>query len=416
MGKMGFFRAAVVAATVSGAFVVSAGHVAAAGTVHTRSSSLTAYAHLVGESDGVSTWTDVAVSLTDAATMTARLDYMQWVVVSEDEGVIISNLAAIGGGDVHLVVGSRLSSATLSGTITVTPCPDWACSADNAVVVPVEGTWTATSEPIRARTRTIVSGSKTSRQMVAQTATYRYADASVLVDGVSLGAVDFPLDATIADARSSSVDFYFGASADLPGRLVSGGVTPSMVADPRQRYTGFFESADATWSESDGQSTRDASFSVGFQRTESRGTLVNGVLAQYYDNFYVTDEFGNSIPVGSTYGWTDGGSFAIGARLRTASYVGTIPLQTCISIDWGEQVCGDPVDVAFDIAWTSTGPTTRTLYNQSYTGWDGGFHTSHSVWEMAPAAATGTMGGVAIGTPATGSMVQIHDTHDGSAV
>jgi hypothetical protein len=186
---------------------------------------------------------------------------------------------------------------------------------------------------------------------------YRFATASVTVDGVTYGPTTGPADASIYDTKTGTIEVTRAAAGE---RARPAGVTVyDTTQTPTGRQTG--ESMYANWLDESGPIGHNTVISASSQRFSSKGTVVNQKSVTYIDQVYAFDEFGNFVPI--SYTESAEGSTATTISVDRSMDIGTlagatIPAVSCTYVG-DEVLCIDTV-VHADGVWTGVGATTKT--------------------------------------------------------
>jgi hypothetical protein len=419
MGKSRLLGAGLVAA----ALVIGTGMepviASAAGAAHTTTSSLGAIASV--EIRGADTVELAVVSGTvvDVATGQASLwiDQSSWR--TDQDGNTTDEISSVSGsGLVQFDVDPQLATAHAYGIMDVTRCDydsTGGCSP-TAYQATIDAVWSAASPKRHSHILTIGAVSRTSRTMYHSGSTYRFANAVVSIDGVSLGTTASPAAANIYDTRESQADFYFGPAALLPGSV--GAIGPAatigswQAAGPREHGRGpGWSLRDSMltgwWSLDDGsvQTQRWFGSEAGQSKKANESYEINRA---WYGEQVASNSWQDNYMFISSLELYGEGSLTIGSRLDQAGFSGTLSGQACTGLSAWEKVCIDtslPVTMAF----AATQPLIRTVGSQLAWAEDGSKAQEHYIDQQRAGIVTGTVDGQPVAAGDAG--VSDHEGH-----
>lgn len=295
--------------------------------------------------------------------------------------------------DFALTVDSRLGSATASApAMTINTCDgQYNCVESSASV---SGAFTAVGDAQHSHQSSVGSISDLSVFVYHKVGSFRFATATVTIDGATFGPSTRPSDANIFDTQSGMIDI---TKAQSGARAVAAGVTVYDTSAPTSgRQTG--DSMFAYWASESGGIGRNTVLSASSQKVNSKGTFVNTRSIGYYEQVYSVDANGYVTQISDTQGSFDTAT-ATTISLDKSMSVGilggaTIPATSCTYV--GEEVlCVDTV-VNADGRWTGVGATTRTRDGSSF-GVAGVIQiVEHYTSSRRTATATATIDGVSL--------------------
>jgi len=288
-----------------------------------------------------------------------------------------------------------IAAQQASATVNVPAMPVDRCDAFGSCeqqTIQIDAAFAAMGPVQHSHQRAIGAISHQSKFLYNNVGSYRFATATVTVDGVGYGPSTGPSDADIYDTKTGTIDVNLakpGHQAALPA-----GVT---VYDTTETPTGrrVGQSMFANWlSESDGVG-RNTLLAASSNRVSTKGTVINLTGLGYDEQVYTIDENGDPTIVSDTFSGDSGTAttVAVDKFLDTGTLVGaTIPVTSCTYID-DEVLCVDSV-VQASGQWTGVGALTKT-YDGSTAGTAGMlviiYHNQS--WHRS-ATATATIDGV----------------------
>jgi hypothetical protein len=397
-----FVRLAAAAAVVSAGLAVTVAPVSAATPIRVTTNYMGAdvtYDYTAPGQTG-SAW--IWVQLTDEYAGTGWMEFSQSIEGVDADGnwtgpILWSN----GSGEVQVEIDEHLRTAHVWGWLTIWTC-DYIANPNCGNPVPhqayVDATWTATTGARRTHSVMVGSVSRTSRTIFHVGATQAFADAVVLVDGVSLGETASQSAGDIFDARYSTAEMYFGG--ELPGTVknVPNGVgtgghraVPSPHGGPTEwpfgtQFVAVTDRVEASWYQNDGGADVWQSFSAVYETLKQRNLTTVRNEAYYYAEVYGSGGLVQSIEA------TGSGDLGVAGSLSHGSFSGTLIATVCSSLSPWQQVCLDGVELPVNLAWTASGPVERTMSNQHGDDATGGKLVWQYQNDQCPAVATGTIG------------------------
>ena len=348
---------AVVMLLVSATF---AGAVSAADSTHVRLSRTGAIVSFSELHDGLQVTTElVASNEASRDVVTGPLLWINQGAYAQDETGEYSVLVWYLAGqttDFSMTIGSGLASASVSvPAVLISRCDaSDVCTESTGAI---DASFTAVGATQHSHMRAISSVSHESMFIYTNVGSYRFATASVSVDGLTYGPSTGPADANIFDTKTGTIDV---TRAPAGAKARPAGVTVyDTTQTPTGRQTG--ESMFANWLDESGPIGHNTIISASSQRFSSKGTVVNQESVYYADQVYAIDEFGGITPITYTYS-TEGASTAttisVDRTMETGTLAGAlIPAISCTYLG-DEVLCIDTV-VHADGLWTGVGPTTK---------------------------------------------------------
>jgi hypothetical protein len=271
------------------------------------------------------------------------------------------------------------------------------CDADFTCVestVPVSASFTATGTAQHSHQRSVSSISRLSMFIYHDVGSYRFATATVTIDGTTAGPSTGAADANIYDTKTGWIDITRSTSG---ARAVAAGVVVYDTTAPATgRQTG--DSMFADWTSEAGGIGRNTVLSASTRRLNTQGTFQDIRSIGYADQVYAIDEFGNTTPISDTQGSFDA-STATTISLDKSLSVGVlagavIPATTCTYVG-DEVLCIDTV-VHADARWTGYGTTTKTRDGASQGVAGVILIVYHNTSSHRSATATATVDGVSL--------------------
>ena len=293
--------------------------------------------------------------------------------------------------DFTMTIDGQLGSATVSApAMTINRCDgEFNCVESNASV---GASFTATGGAQRSHQSAVGSISRLSMFIYHDVGSYRFATATVTIDGTTFGPSSGPAEANIYDTKTGWIDI---ARATSGARAVAAGVSVYDTSAPASgRQTG--DSLFADWTSESGGIGRNTTLFASTRRVNAQETFENVRSIGYADQVYAVDELGYTTPITDTQGSFDAAT-ATTISLDKSLSVGilggaTIPATTCTYVG-DEVLCIDTV-VHADARWTGYGATTKTRDGAS-TGVAGVFQiVYHNSSSHRSATATATVDGV----------------------
>jgi hypothetical protein len=259
--------------------------------------------------------------------------------------------------DFSMMIDDRLATATVSAAAM----PIDRCDADGVCTqgtASVDASFLATGATQHSHQRSIGSVSRESLFMYNNVGSYRFATASVTVDGITYGPSSGPSDANIYDTRSGTIDVTLaapGTRAPLPAGVTINDRTQT----PTGRQTG--ESMYAVWASDDGVISRFTVLAASTRQISVKGTVLNLKAVEYSDLVYGTDEFGRATLISDTEGFDDSSTATISVDRTLSTGIladAAIPATSCTFID-DDVLCIDTT-VSADGQWTGVGAIKTT--------------------------------------------------------
>jgi hypothetical protein len=319
--------------------------------------------------------------------------------------------------DFAMSIDSQLGSASVSvPALPVNRCDgDFNCVESTAAVSAV---FTAVGGAQRSHQSSVGSTSHLSIFVYHNVGSYRFATATITIDGTTFGPSTGPSEANIYDTRTGWIDITKASSG---ARAVAAGVTTYDTTAPATgRQTG--DSMFAYWASESGGIGRNTVLSASTRRVNAQGTFVNYRSIGYGDQVYAVDADGYVTQISDTQGNFDTAT-ATTISLDKSLSVGilggaTIPATSCTYVG-DEVLCVDTV-VHADGQWTGFGATTKTR-----DGTSGGVAgvvviVQHSTSSRRSATATATIDDVSFGAAdiiegwVDRSTIGFHEVHIGS--
>lgn len=400
------------------AAAVPAGTASAADSTHIRLSRTGAVVSFGEVHDGLLVFTELnASSQASRDIATGPFLWINQAALAPDEtgeyNVLVWSLSG-STTDFSMTIDDQLETASVSAPVL----PVDRCDADGACIqatASVDASFTAVGSIQHSHQRSIGSVSHESLFIYSSVASYRFATASVTVDGITYGPSTGPTDANIYDTRTGSIDVTFatpGTKAALPAGVTIG----ERAQTPTGRQTG--ESMFAGWAFDDGVISRFTFLGAATEQISAKGTVLNRKSVGYSDQVYATDEFGRTILVSATEGFDEDSTATISVdrSLSTGVLAGAaIPATSCTYID-DDVLCIDTV-VNADGQWTGVGPTSKTHEGDTITVAGVIVIVYRNVSTHRDATATATIDGVTL-TGSTQaaldrSSVGFHEVHIG---
>jgi hypothetical protein len=259
--------------------------------------------------------------------------------------------------DFAMTIDGQLGSASVSApAVAINRCDgEFNCVESTA---PVGASFTATGTAQRSHQSSVGSISGLSMFIYHDVGSYRFATATVTIDGTTFGPSSGPAEANIYDTRTGWIDITRSTSG---ARAVAAGVTVYDTTAPATgRQTG--DSMFADWTSQSGGIGRNTVLFASTRRVNAQGTFQDIRSIGYADQVYAVDEFGNTTPISDTQGSFDASTastISLDKSLSTGILGGAvIPATSCTYI--GDEVfCIDTV-VHADARWTGYGTTTKT--------------------------------------------------------
>jgi hypothetical protein len=259
--------------------------------------------------------------------------------------------------DFAMTIDGQLGSATVSvPAMTINRCDGEFNCVESTVAVGASFTATGTAQ--RSHQSSVGSTSRLSMFIYHDVGSYRFATATVTIDGTTFGPSSGPAEANIYDTKTGWID---STRATSGARAVAAGVSVYDTTAPATgRQTG--DSMFADWTSESGGIGRNTVLFASTRRVNTQGTFENVRSIGYADQVYAIDEFGYTTPITDTQGSFDA-STATTISLDKSLSIGilggaVIPATTCTYIG-DEVLCIDTV-VHADAQWTGYGSTTKT--------------------------------------------------------
>jgi hypothetical protein len=337
-----------------------AGAVSAAVSTHVRLSRTGATVSFAAVHDGL--WITTELSASSEASRDVATGPLLWInqgaYAPDETGEYNVRVWSSAGEttDFAMTIDSQLASASVSApAMPITVCDaDYVCTDTTSAV---EASFTAVGGTQHSHQRSVGSVSHESMFVYNNVGSYRFAIASVAVDGVTFGPSTGPSDASIYDTRTGTIDVT-RAAAGATARPA--GVTVYDTTAPLSgRQTG--DSLFANWLDESGPIGHNTVLSASSQRFSSKGTVVNQKSIYYADQVYSIDEFGYITPITYTFSGESGTATTISVDRTMSNGVlagAVIPATSCTYID-EEALCVDTVVQAAG-QWTGIGATTKT--------------------------------------------------------
>jgi hypothetical protein len=292
-----------------------------------------------------------------------------------------------------MTIDGQLGSAAVSApAMTISRCDgEFNCVESTAAV---SASFTATGGAQRSHLSSVGSISRLSMFVYHDVGSYRFATATVTIDGATSGPSTGAADANIYDTKTGWIDITRSTSG---ARAVAAGVVVYDTTAPATgRQTG--DSMFADWTSEAGGIGRNTVLSASTRRLNTQGTFQDIRSIGYADQVYAIDELGNTTPISDTQGSFDA-STATTISLDKSLSVGilggaVIPATTCTYVG-DEVLCIDTV-VHADGQWTGYGTTTKTRDGASQGVAGVILIVYHNTSSHRSATATATVDGVAL--------------------
>jgi hypothetical protein len=256
-----------------------------------------------------------------------------------------------------LTIASDLSAATVAAPqLSVERCD--ASGTCETVTVSVGARFDGVGPQLRSRQNSVSSVSRQSRFIAHGKGTYRFASATVNVDGDVFRPSTDNSVAIIYDTQDSYMEATFvpyGTSAPAYANVV-----PYDTSAPGEGVQAG-QGVAASWTREGDGIFVNTFVSGSSRRLLGTGTVANQTLAFVDEQVYTLDEWGNSVMLSETFSTEGAGAdgITVDNALRTGTFRGgTIPAVTCTYID-GEPICADTT-VSASIDFTGYGKTTTT--------------------------------------------------------
>jgi hypothetical protein len=412
-----FARAGALAAMVVAGLAATPATAAAAGTIHMTASSLGASATTEIQTADTWSFTSVWAQEIDPGSGQASiwLGEEKWALNPDGSSGDEIGMISVEG-TVQFDVDSKLQTAHAFGTVDVTRCARYWEDCEDTYQGSLDIAWTGATRLFHNHYLSVGSVSRVSRSMLHSGTTFRLANASISLDGVSLGSTVSPAEGEIFDSRVSEAELYFGKQASaLPGTVMAAAapLAPGRPQAPdlsqgRGPATSFSQTdLGAGWYSND-DSTQTYTYLSATQYTSRVGNdQRSGLEAWYSSQVSGYDSNGWYVVLQDTEASATDGQLTSKGQLAGAAFTGTFAGTTCTSLSPWEQVCVD-VSLPVDLTFASTSTLDRYVTNVVLYNPEGVKEQGHSVVMDRWGVVTGSIDGQAV-QPSTDAQLQTRD-------